>query len=126
MSPPIAIDPEMTITRLIDEVLPLHRQTSFPVAVNGRAHGILALEDLRSLPREKWHTTRVRDAMRSINPQLFVDTSIVLESAKEMMIDNGIGSLVVVNNQGELVGFLQSGKISKRSKKIVRSSVRHS
>lgn len=126
MSPPIAIDPEMTVTRLIDEVLPLHRQTSFPVAVNGRAHGILALEDLKSLPREKWHTTRVKDAMRGINPQLFVDTSIILESAKEMMIDNGIGSLVVVNNQGELVGFLQSGKISKRSKKIVHSSVRHS
>ncbi len=126
MSPPIAIDPEMTVTRLIDEVLPLHRQTSFPVAVNGRAHGILALEDLKSLPKEKWHTTQVKDAMRGINPQLFVETSVILESAKEMMIDNGIGSLVVVNNQGELVGFLQSGKIIKRSKKIVRSSVRRS
>lgn len=64
--------------------------------------------------------------MRGINPQLFVETSVILESAKEMMIDNGIGSLVVVNNQGELVGFLQSGKIIKRSKKIVRSSVRRS
>ncbi|MBA2703931.1 MAG: site-2 protease family protein [Blastocatellia bacterium] len=126
MSPPIAIDPEMTVTRLIDEVLPLHRQTSFPVAVNGRAHGILALEALKSLPKEKWHTTQVKDAMRGINPQLFVETSVILESAKEMMIDNGIGSLVVVNNQGELVGFLQSGKIIKRSKKIVRSSVRRS
>lgn len=52
MSPPIAIDPEMTVTRLIDEVLPLHRQTSFPVAVNGRAHGILALEALKSLPKK--------------------------------------------------------------------------
>ena len=111
---------------LIDEVLPLHRQTSFPVAVNGRAHGILALEDLKPLPREKWHTTQVKDAMRTINPQLFVDTSATFEFAKEMMKDNGTGSLAVVNNQGELVGFLQSGKVTKRSKKSLSNSATRS
>jgi Zn-dependent protease/CBS domain-containing protein len=117
MSPPVTIDPAMTINKLIDEILPLHRQTSFPVALGGRAHGILALEDLKSLPREKWHTTQVKSVMRTINPQLFVDVSVILESAKAMMETNGVGSLVVVNNHGELVGFLQSGKIIKRSKK---------
>ncbi len=117
MSPSIALDPAMTITKLIDDVLPLHRQTSFPVAVNGRAHGILALEDLKSLPREKWHATQVKNVMRTINPQLFVDASLTLESAKALMKDNGTGSLVVVNTQGELIGFLQSGKITKRSGK---------
>ena len=117
MSPPIAIDPAITITKLIDEVLPLHRQTSFPVAVNGRAHGILTLEDLKPLPRDQWHITQVKSVMRAINPRLFVDVSITLESAKAMMQDNGTGSLVVLNNQGELVGFLQSGRVVKRSKK---------
>jgi len=117
MSPSIALDPAMTITKLIDDVLTLHRQTSFPVAVNGRAHGILALEDLKSLPREKWHATQVKNVMRTINPQLFVDASLTLESAKALMKDNGTGSLVVVNTQGELIGFLQSGKITKRSGK---------
>jgi Zn-dependent protease len=126
MSPSIALDPAMTITKLIDDVLPLHRQTSFPVAVNGRAHGILALEDLKSLPREKWHTTQVKNVMRTINPQLFVDASVTLESAKELMKDNGTGSLAVVNTQGELIGFLQSGKITKRSEKSLSKSARRS
>ena len=54
MSPPIAIDPGLTISRFVDDILPLHRQTSFPVAVKGRLHGILSLEDLKSLPRERW------------------------------------------------------------------------
>src|SRR6185312_7643733 len=92
MSPPVTIDPAMTVTKLIDDVLPLHRQTSFPVAVQGRAHGILALEDLKPLPKEKWHTTQVKDVMRTINAQLFVDTSTTFESAKEIMKDNGTGS----------------------------------
>ena len=126
MSPPIVIDPSMTVTKLIDDVLPLHRQTSFPVAVQGRAHGILALEDLKPLPREKWHTTQVKDVMRAINPQLFVDTSTTFESAKELMKDNGTSSLAVVNNRGELVGFLQSGKVTKRSKNSLSNRAKSS
>ena len=126
MSPPIVIDPEMTVTKLIDEVLPLYRQTSFPVAANGRAHGILALEDLKPLSRDKWHTTQVKNVMRTINPQLFVDASTTLESAKELMNANGTGSVIVVNNQGALVGFLQSGRLIKRSKKSLSKSIRGS
>ena len=123
MSPPIVVDPEMTVTKLIDEVLPLHRQTSFPVAVNGRAQGILALEDLKPLSRDKWHTTQVKNVMRAISPQLFVETSITLESAKELMKANGTGSVIVVNSQGALVGFLQSGRLIKRSKKNLSKSI---
>ena len=123
MSPPIVVDPEMTVTKLIDEVLPLHRQTSFPVAVNGRAQGILALEDLKPLSRDKWHTTQVKNVMRAISPQLFVETSITLESAKELMKANGTGSVIVVNSQGALVGFLQSGRLIRRSKKSLRKSL---
>jgi Zn-dependent protease/CBS domain-containing protein len=122
MSPPIAIDPEMTVTQLIDDVLPLHRQTSFPVAVNGRAHGILALEDLKPLPRDKWHTTQVKSVMRAISPQLFVNTAATLESATELMKENGVGALAVINDQGQLLGFLQSGKIIKRSKKSLSAA----
>lgn len=114
MSPPFAVDPRMTISKLIDEVLPVHRQTSFPVAVDGRPHGILALEDLKPLPREKWHTTQVKNVMRTINYKLFVDAAVTLESARELMKDNGVGSLVVINQQGQLIGFLQSGKIRRK------------
>jgi len=122
MSPSITIDPAMTVTKLIDEVLPLHRQTSFPVAVNNRAYGIVALEDLKSLPRDKWHTTQVKNVMRTISPQLYVEPSITLESAKDLMKDNGTGSLVVIDDHGMLVGFLQSGKLIKGSKKTLSTS----
>ncbi len=122
MSPPIVIDPGMTITKLVDDVLPLHRQTSFPVVLNGRAHGILALEDLKPLPRDRWHTTQVKSVMRAINPQLFVDASVTLDSATQMMKDNGTGSLVVLNNQGKVVGFLQSGKITRRPRKRLKAA----
>lgn len=114
MSPPIAIEPEITVSQFIDDILPLHRQTSFPVAVNKQLHGILALEDLKSLPRESWRVTRARDVMRPIGPRFFVEPSATLEYAKELMKRNGVGSVAVVDSKGELVGFLQSGRVKRR------------
>lgn len=114
MSPPVAIAPGLTVTRLVDDFLPLHRQTSFPVAVEGRLHGILSLEDLKSLPREHWATTRVQAVMRAVGPGFFVEPSVTLDWAQALMKENGVGSLAVVNAQGQLVGFLQSGRLRRR------------
>jgi CBS domain-containing protein len=116
MSQPFAIEPALTISRLVDDVLPLHQQTSFPVAVKGQLYGILSLEDLRSLPRESWAKTLVQTVMRPIGPGFFVDPATTLNSAQEIMTENGVGSLAVVNAQGKLVGFLQRGKLTRRPK----------
>lgn len=116
MSRPISIEPALTVSRLVDDVLPLHRQTSFPVALKGRLHGILSLADLKSLPRERWANTSVQTVMRPIGPGLFVESSSTLDSARDLMKENGVGSIAVVNAKGELVGFLQSGKIRRQSK----------
>ncbi|MFN2512684.1 MAG: M50 family metallopeptidase [Pyrinomonadaceae bacterium] len=115
MSPAIAIAPELTITQLIDDFLPLHRQTSFPVALDHQLHGILTLEDLKSLPRERWRLTHARDVMRPIAPRFFVEPSASLDYARELMKRNGVGSLAVINNHGKLVGFLQSGTLRPRA-----------
>lgn len=116
MSPPIAIAPELTISRFVDEVLPLHRQTTFAVAINSRLHGILALEDLKLLPRERWGKTSVQTVMRPVEPGFFVEPSTTLDSARELMKENGVGSVGVVNTHGQLIGFLQSGKIRRFAK----------
>ena len=121
MSAPFSIEPDLLISHLIDSVLPLHRQVAFPVAQNRQLHGMLSLEDLKSLPRERWHLTRARDVMRPIAPRFFVEPNAKLDYARELMKRNGIGSLAVVGKNGELVGFLQSGKF-KRKKRAKQSA----
>ena len=118
MSAPFSIEPEVLISHLIDSVLPLHRQVAFPVARAGHLHGILSLEDLKTLPRERWHLTKAVDVMRPIAPRFFVEPNATLDYARELMKRNGVGSLAVVGKNGELVGFLQNGafKRKKRSK----------
>ena len=116
MSPPFALEPELTITRLVDDVLPMHRQTTFPVAMSGRLHGILSLEDVKTLPRNRWSATLVKAVMRPVDPRFFVGPSTTLDSAQAAMKENGVGALAVVNASGQLIGFLQSGRIRKRPK----------
>jgi Zn-dependent protease/CBS domain-containing protein len=123
MSAPFSIEPDLLISNLIDSILPMHRQVAFPVTHDRRLHGMLSLEDLKALPRERWHLTRARDVMRPIAPRFFVEPNAKLEYARELMKRNGIGSLAVVGKNGELVGFLQSGKFKrKRAQKTPVSS----
>lgn len=117
MSPPFALEPDLLVSRLIDEILPLHRQTAFPVALNRRLQGIVLLQDLKEVPRESWRRKRARDVMRPIAPPMFVSATTALMSAQEQMQTNGVGSLAVVDQKGDLVGFLQSGTLRARKKR---------
>lgn len=114
MSVPISIPPDLLISRFIDETLPLHRQTSFPVAQHKRLLGILSLEDLKALPRGKWRERRARDVMRPVSSSLFVHPSATMAQANSMMEHNGAGSLAVIDEAGELIGFLQRGRLKRR------------
>src|ERR1041385_8288730 len=73
MTAPVSVEPDSTVGHFIDHVLPLHHQEAFTVAREGRLHGILTLHDLKELPRERWHSTRIREVMRPVSPELFVE-----------------------------------------------------
>jgi Zn-dependent protease len=113
MSPPVVVEPDLLISQFIDLILPMYQRTSFPVAHGRQLHGILSLEDLKALPRERWRVTRARDVMRPVDPTLFVQDSATMSLADQIMQRNGVGSLAVVDRAGQLVGFLYRGRLKK-------------
>lgn len=113
MSSPFTIEPETLINKFIDQILPLHRQTAFLVAREKRLHGVLSLEDLKKLPRESWHKTKISEIMRPVTEDYFVETRAKYDEARELMRENGIGALAVIDHDGLLVGFLQRGKVKR-------------
>ena len=114
MSSPFTIKPETFVSQFVDHTLPLYRQTAFLVGQDKRLHGVLSLEDLQKLPREKWHKTQIRQVMRPVSDDFFVDSGTKLNDARALMRENGIGALAVLDHNGLLVGFLQKGKIRKK------------
>ena len=116
MTAPVSVEPDSTVGHFVDHVLPLHRQEAVAVARGESLHGILTLRDLKDLPRERWHQTRVQDVMRPVAPQLFVAPQTPLARAEALLQDNGAGALAVVNGEGRLVGLLLSGRVKRRAK----------
>jgi Zn-dependent protease len=114
MSPPVVIEPDLPISRFVEEILPLHRYSSFPVTQGKSLLGILTLEDLKKLPRAHWRDRRVRDAMRPVNSSMFVKASTNMEAAIELIQGNGVGALAVIEESGELVGFLRRGQVRRK------------
>lgn len=117
MSAPVAIEPDLPINRFIDELLPLHRHSSFPVADHGKLLGILSLEDLKKLPRDQWRVRKARDVMRPVTSSMFVRATTTLAAARNLMQSNGLGAVAVVSEPGDLVGFLRSSRARHRAAK---------
>ena len=115
MTAPVTVEPDATVGHFVDHVLTLHRQEAFAVARGGRLHGILTLKDLKALPRERWHQTRVRDVMRPVSEELFVPPSAPLARAERLLNENGAGALAVVDDAGQLVGLILRGRIKRRA-----------
>ncbi|HEX8474297.1 MAG TPA: site-2 protease family protein [Pyrinomonadaceae bacterium] len=116
MRAPVSVEPDTLVSHFIDNVLPLHQQDAIPVALAGSLHGILTLEDLKALPRERWHTTRVSEVMRPVTRDFFVEPDAPLTRAEKLMKENGAGALAVINSTGQLVGFLLRGQLKRRAK----------
>lgn len=112
---PIAVEPDANIMHFVDHVLSLHRRAIFPVAKDKQLFGMLVLDDLKQLDREKWRMTPVSEVMRPVEPDHFVEMGTHLTQAREIMHSNGIGAVGVIDVSGNLVGFLQAGR-QKKSK----------
>jgi Zn-dependent protease/CBS domain-containing protein len=115
MQLPVAVAPDVDVQHFVDRVLPFHRRSIFPVAKDKQLYGILMLEDLKKIPSETWRTTKIQTVMRPITPDYFVETNTALPDARQLMRENGIGALGVIDAQGNLVGFMQRGRIKKRN-----------
>jgi Zn-dependent protease/predicted transcriptional regulator len=113
MSLPISVSPLDNIVHFVDNILPLRRQTTFLVAKDRQFYGVLTLEDLKSLEKSEWHRTKVQEIMRPVAPEYFVEADTLLSEARDIMRQNGIGAVGVVDEQGQLVGYLQRRKIRR-------------
>ncbi len=107
-SPAVSVAPELSVNEFIDHILSVHRHTNFPVAHDGRLHGILSLASLREVPQEKWQELIVRDVMEPIDESLFITVRASIEHAQRKLKMNSLGFLAVIDQDGFLVGHLNA------------------
>lgn len=103
---PAIVQPDVTLQEFIDTLLPMNRQPAFPVAVDKKLHGILRLKDMMAVPRDDLRRVKVRETMKVVNADMFVEVGTLLSDARELMRGNGADSVGVIDQEGKLVGFL--------------------
>jgi Zn-dependent protease len=102
----IAVSPDTTLHDFIETTLPMYRQAAFPVSVNKRLMGMLTLAEMRAIAREEWPKTKIRDVMRTVTADHFVETGTSLPSARELARSNRVGAVAVIDKDGQLVGMI--------------------
>lgn len=105
-APAVGVPPDVTIDDFIERVLSSHRHTTFPVMRDGRLHGIVSLERMRSVPKEAWSRTLIREVMEPVNETLFISSRASVPYAVNKLSKSGIGHLAVVDNEGLVVGYV--------------------
>ena len=103
---PVGVDPDHNVQHFVDHVLPIHRQTVFPVSRDHQLFGMLVLDDLKRIERERWRATLIRDVMRAVTTEHFVETGSAAVEANALAVSNGCGATAVIDIQGRLVGFV--------------------
>ena len=101
----IVVNRGISLQEFVDAYLLRTGERCFAVEDGGRLVGLITLRDVGTVPRERWGTTTVREAMRPLE-QLHVitpDTQIV--DALKLMAGNDVNQLPVVAN-GTLQGVL--------------------
>jgi len=115
-APAVSVSPDCRISEFIEGTLARHRHTSFPVARDGRLHGMLDLRRLREVPREDWDRLAISEVMEPVNDDLFVAVRASLEHAGRKLRSSPFGHLAVVDADGMLIGYVSLRDIQQATK----------
>lgn len=100
------VKPEMTVSEFVEKVVPQRDYRAFPVVEGRRLHGILSIDDIEQLPHERRAATAVRELMRPVMSEHFVERDLPIEEAARRLAVNGFGHAAVIDSDGFVVGYL--------------------
>jgi len=88
------------------------RFTAFGVDDHGSIIGLVRMDDLQAVPRERWLTTTVREVARPVEPEtmtIAADREAV--EAMMQMAENNAGRLLVTDYAGSIIGIISQSDI---------------
>ncbi|PSQ44256.1 metalloprotease [Halobacteriales archaeon SW_5_68_122] len=97
------IDPTVSVADLVDRMF-RERHTGYPVLDGDRVVGVVTLSDAREIDEIERDARRVEDVMSRELHTVTPETPVM--DAFETMQENGVGRLLVMADDGRLVGLL--------------------
>ena len=105
-SPPIWIPSHLPVNLAVDDFFLTNHHVAFPVCDSeGAFQGLLHLEHLKSVPREKWPYTTVADLVSENPDGLSISVTDSARKAMNRLLASGPGRLAVLSGD-KLVGII--------------------
>ena len=101
----ITVSPDLTIIDLVDLYINKHYQKIFPVVDRDRLVGIVSLQSVLSLERDKWHWLHVASVMTPLSPSTVVAPNLSAADALEIMQRHG-RELLLVADHDKFLGLI--------------------
>jgi CBS domain-containing protein len=110
MSPaPETIGSSALVEDVVWGIFRKHHGRAVPVCEDGKLVGIVTVTDVKELPRDKWHETRVSEIMTG-RPLYTVSPEDSVQNAMQMIAQHDINQ-VLIDHQGECAGILSRADI---------------
>ena len=100
----LTVPPEITLNQFVSDYLLVHRHGGYPVVKNGEVLGVVTLQCVRAVPKEKRDSVTVKEAMVPFERTIMVKSSVTALDAMQKMARNKVGRVLVIDG-GRLVGM---------------------
>jgi len=109
----VTVPPDMTIQRLVSEYFLVRTHGGYPVVQDGKLLGIITLQCVRALPRDRWIDTSVGNAMVTCERTVTIEPEAAAADAMAKMARQRVGRLLVTSRDGQLLGILTNGDLMR-------------
>jgi Zn-dependent protease/CBS domain-containing protein len=101
----ITVADDLTIHDLVDDYFFRYHYDCFPVTSGETLQGLVSLDDLKNIPRERWNETYVRDIMQHDLARLSVTSGEEVAEVLKRMVRDRCGKLPVVDGD-KVIGII--------------------
>ena len=117
----VTVDEETRLSQVVEDFFFRYHYASFPVLSGNRTVGILTLNGVRGVKKERWAETAVREVMQRLTPDDVLSPEDSALHALTMLAESPIGRFPVLD-KAEIVGVLSRSDIMNMME--VRSALR--
>lgn len=108
----ISMEGNIPLSRALEEYFFKHHFVSFPVTTLGKVVGLLTLNNIKSVPRDRWDETPSREVMEPLVKEYQVEPNDSIMDALKLMGEANTGRLLVMDG-GHLAGIISRRDIMK-------------
>jgi CBS domain-containing protein len=110
MTPPVAVDPSMTISEFVNDYVFHYHYRVFPVVDSGRFIGMIDVRSIKGVPPSDWPTTRIGKYLSDPSTYCTLDPDVDATDALRTLLSRNCNKAPVVRN-GALLGILATSDL---------------